>query len=59
MGRKVEGREEGGKEEERKRKKEKAKQEKKEPLLVIMVGPSNSRDVETWESVFLRTEEIL
>jgi len=48
VGRKVEGREEGGKEEERKRKKEKAKQEKKEPLLVIMVGPSNSRDVETW-----------
>ena len=38
----------GGKKEERKRKKEKEKQGKKTPLLVIMVGHSNSRDVETW-----------
>ena len=47
VGRKGEGRE-GGKKEERKRKKEKEKQGKKTPLLVIMVGHSNSRDVETW-----------
>ena len=42
------GRKGGGWEGGKKKKKEKEKQEKKEPLLVIMVGPSNSRDVETW-----------